>query len=196
MRRWYRRYFGSSRRDAGSSEAEVGTTRACPRPCPSPPRIARAVPRSPARHGAGQHPPGAAGGGAGPESPARPVLCLTRGPTLAARAPLAPRTGVTDAPVLSQGGARNPSGGRARGTLGLPSAVDQYQSLMDIRTCVVHPNVREEHSPLQTCIPWCGAPLTGADPEPGSQPPGGESAGARRRVQDGQGPHTSGGPPP
>src|SRR5262245_969657 len=65
--------------------------------------------------------------------------------------------------------------GRARGTLGLPSAVDQYQSMMDIRTCVVHPSVRENPSPLQTCMPWCGAPLTGADPEPGSQPQAGKA---------------------
>jgi hypothetical protein len=42
------------------------------------------------------------------------------------------------------------SGGLARGTLGLPSAVDQYQSMMDIRACVVHHSVRENPSPLQT----------------------------------------------
>src|SRR5262245_7540359 len=82
---------------------------------------------------------------------------------------------MADVSVLPQGGARNPSGGRARGTLGLASAVDQYQSMIDIRTCVVHPGVRENPNPLQTCMPWCGAPLTGADPEPGSQPHAGEA---------------------
>jgi hypothetical protein len=192
MRRWYGRYFGISRCAAGVP------------PAVSLPASDSAQ-RGPLRRGRGGRPVRRhldAPYVTPPCAPDQPVGHVLISRSRAARVPLAPRTSVADAPVLRQGRG-TPEGLLARGTLGLPSAVDQYQSLMDTRACVVHPCVMEDHSPLQTCMPWCGAPLTGADPEPGSQPPGGEGAarrpqrraGARRRVQDGQRPHTTGGPP-
>jgi len=74
--------------------AAVGATRVCTFPIRSTPRTARASPRATHRHpalrGACQHTPGDAGGGAGPEIPARPVLSLARVPARTATASFAP----------------------------------------------------------------------------------------------------------
>ena len=179
MRRWYWRYFGISRRDAGVPPA-VSITASDRTRCPAPSCSSRRGP-TPIGRGRRRHRPGESG-----------TTCALTCAWSRSRCPSSPgstswRGGRTR---LAPGGERNPSGGLARGTLGLPSAVDQYQSMMDIRTCVMHPSVRENPSPLQTCMPWCGASLTGADPEPGSQPPGGE--GAARRPQRRAGARRSG----